>query len=156
MSMTSVNIIRTESMNADFRELVALLDQELLIRDGEEHVFYANFNKLDKISHVVVAYVEQTAVGCGALRKFSDDTAEIKRMFVQPTHRGQGIAGKVLLELENWARELGFTACVLETGEKQPEAIRLYQKSGYTQIPNYGQYEGVLNSICMRKSISNP
>lgn len=152
--MTSVKIVRTDSTNPDFRALVALLDQELLVRDGEEHVFYANFNKLDKISHVVVAHVERTAVGCGALRKFSEDSAEIKRMFVQPTYRGKGIAGKVLLELENWARELGFTACVLETGQKQPEAIRLYQKSGYTQIPNFGQYQGVVNSVCMRKTLT--
>lgn len=152
--MNSVVITRTDSANQDFKALVTLLDQELLVRDGEEHVFYASFNKLDKIAHVVVAYVDQIAVGCGALRKLSDDAAEIKRMFVQPDHRSKGIAGAVLLELENWARELGFAACVLETGEKQPEAIRLYQRSGYSQIPNYGQYQGVINSVCMRKSLT--
>lgn len=154
--MTSVVITRTDSSNPDFRTLVALLDQELLVRDGEEHVFYASFNKLDNIAHVVVAYADHTAVGCGALRKFSEDSAEVKRMFVLPAHRGKGIAGAVLVELENWAREQGFAACILETGEKQPEAIRLYQKGGYIRIPNYGQYQGISNSICMRKSIVRP
>lgn len=152
--MLSLTIARTDSSNADFKVLVALLDEELLIRDGEEHVFYATFNKLDKITHVVVAYIGQDAVGCGALRKYSDDSIEVKRMFVRPEHRGNGVAGAVLLELENWARELGFSACVLETGEKQPEAIRLYQKSGYTLIPNYGQYQGVINSVCMKKQLN--
>jgi GNAT superfamily N-acetyltransferase len=73
---------------------------------------------------------------------------------VQPAHRGKRIGAVVLIELENWARELGFAACILETGQKQPEAIRLYQKSGYTKIPNYGQYEGVENSVCMRKALN--
>jgi GNAT superfamily N-acetyltransferase len=53
--------------------------------------------------------------------------------------------------LELWAAELGYTAYVLETGRKQPEAIRIYQKAGYTVIPNYGQYKNVENSVCMTK-----
>jgi len=79
--------------------------------------------------------------------------AEIKRMFVRPERRGRGIARSILSELETWAGELGFLECILETGLKQPEAIELYRKSGYETIPNYGQYEGVENSVCMRKSI---
>jgi GNAT superfamily N-acetyltransferase len=74
-------------------------------------------------------------------------------MFVRPEHRGQRIAEKVLNELERWANELNHIHCVLETGRKQPEAIRLYQRSGYAVIPNYGQYIGVENSICMKKKI---
>ncbi|MEO6589269.1 MAG: GNAT family N-acetyltransferase, partial [Pyrinomonadaceae bacterium] len=58
---------------------------------------------------------------------------------------------KILAELENWAKELNFSECILETGLKQPEAIRLYQKSGYETILNYGQYAGVENSVCMKK-----
>ena len=74
-------------------------------------------------------------------------------MFVLPEYRGRGIASAVLSELEAWARELGYTRCILETGKKQPEAIRLYQKSGYTIIPNYGPYEQVENSVCMEKAL---
>lgn len=74
-------------------------------------------------------------------------------MFVKPECRGQGIAQAVLAELESWAGELGFKECVLETGKKQPEAIRLYQKSGYELIPNYGQYAGIENSVCMKKLV---
>ncbi len=142
---------RTTSDNPDFRHLVALLDQDLAIRDGDDHAFYAQYNKMDSIRHVVVAYEDGAPVGCGAFKSFDENSVEIKRMFVQPELRGQGIAAAILTELESWAGELGYSRCVLETGKKQPEAIRLYQKSGYGAIPNFGQYEGVENSVCMEK-----
>jgi GNAT superfamily N-acetyltransferase len=149
----AVKVIRTNSENADFRELVKLLDADLAVRDGDEHSFYAQFNMIDKIGEAVVAYEDETAVGCGAFKKYDAGAAEIKRMYVREELRGRGIAVEILTELENWAQELGFTEFVLETGLKQPEAIRLYEKSGYEIIPNYGQYEGIENSVCMRKAI---
>ena len=152
-SNNMTNLIRTNSDNPDFRELVALLDQDLQIRDGDEHSFYAQFNKIDKIREVVVAYENEKAVGCGAFKEYSASAAEIKRMFVRPENRGRGIAGKILTELETWAKELKFSECVLETGVKQPEAIRLYKKSGYETIPSYGQYLNIENSVCMKKLI---
>jgi len=148
-----INLVRTNSDNLHFRDLVALLDLELQIRDGDEHSFYAQFNKVDKIRHVVVAYENGEAVGCGAIKEYENGVAEIKRMFVKPERRGCGIAGSILSELESWANELNFSECILETGWKQPEAIGLYQKSGYETIPNYGQYAGIENSVCMRKSV---
>jgi GNAT superfamily N-acetyltransferase len=146
-----MNIIRTHSDNADFRMLVELLDAELAVRDGEDHSFYAQFNKVDAIRNVVVAYAGGEPVGCGAFKDYSPEAVEIKRMFVRGEHRGQGVAVAVLAELEKWAAELSYKECILETGLKQPEAIRLYEKSGYTRIPNYGQYEGLENSVCMKK-----
>ena len=144
---------RTTSDDADFINLVILLDQDLKIRDGLEHFFFAQFNKLDIIRNVVVYYSDNIPVGCGAFKKYDAQTVEIKRMYVKEEFRRNGIAGKILKELESWANESGFSACVLETGKKQPEAIRLYQNSGYEIIPNYGQYENVENSVCMRKVI---
>lgn len=145
---------RTTSDDTDFQNLVALLDQDLQMRDGEEHSFFAQFNKIDKIRHVVVSYVGNKPVGCGAIKKYDENTAEIKRMFVRPEFRGQGLAYFILKELELWATELNYSVCILETGKKQPEAIRLYQKSGYITIPNYGQYANVESSICMRKQLN--
>ncbi len=153
-SMTS--IVRTDSTNPDFRKLVILLDQDLRVRDGEEHDFYAAFNKIDSLAHVVVAYRSHVAVGCGAIKKYSEQVVEIKRMFVLPEYRGQRIAGVVLSELETWAGELKFSESILETGKKQPEAIRLYQKSGYSIISNFGQYQGFDNSVCMKKTLPVP
>ncbi|MFZ1683874.1 MAG: GNAT family N-acetyltransferase [Candidatus Zixiibacteriota bacterium] len=148
-----VTIVRTDSGNTDFRGLVVLLDQDLKIRDGDEHAFYATYNKIDYLKQVVVAYLNGVAVGCGAIKEFSSGVGEIKRMFVLPEYRGKGIAGKVLGELEKWGAEMGYSSCVLETGKKQPEAIRLYTKSGYSIIPNYGQYQGMENSVCMEKRL---
>ncbi len=148
-----IAIARTNSEDADFRALVTLLDAELQIRDGEDHTFYAQFNKIDSLQEVVVAYSDQIAIGCGAIKAYAEQTAEIKRMFVKAENRGKGVAGKILGELETWAKELNFDECILETGFNQLEAIALYKKSGYEMIPNYGQYIGVENSVCMKKRI---
>ena len=146
-----VEIVRVPEENEDFLGLVRLLDAELAIRDGAEHGFYAQFNKPVDLGGVVVAYLGPEAVGCGAFKRYTDSTAEIKRMFVRPEARGKRMAAAVLLELEKWAAESGFRECFLETGFKQPEAIALYKREGYEVIPNYGQYAGVENSVCMRK-----
>ncbi len=146
-----IQITRTNSNNKDFQQLVAELDADLRIRDGEDHAFYAQFNKIDAIQHVIVAYDNETAVGCGAIKQYAPGIMEVKRMYVPVERRGEGIASVVLKELENWAKELNAAKCILETGKKQPEAIALYKKNDYTLIPNYGQYENVEDSVCFEK-----
>jgi putative acetyltransferase len=148
-----VIIQRTDSSSTDFKELVKLLDADLRIKDGDDHAFYNQFNKIDTIKQVIVAYYKDIAVGCGAFKSYSEQAVEIKRMFVHPDFRGRGIAQQILQELEKWAAEMGYQSCVLETGQKQLEAIQLYLKTGYQRIPNYGQYEGIENSICMKKDL---
>lgn len=147
----NIEIIRTNSTHEDFISLVKELDKDLAIRDGDEHAFYAQFNKIDMIKHCVVAYLYNVPVGCGAIKQYEDTTMEVKRMYVLPNHRGLGIGSTILLNLETWAKELSFHKCVLETGKKQPEAIQLYTKNNYQIIPNYGQYIGVENSVCFEK-----
>lgn len=147
------SIIRTDSTNPDFQKLVKALDSELAIRDGEEHGFYSQYNKIDAIKQAIVLYQGPQAVACGAIKPYSPTSAEVKRMYTQPEYRGKGLAAQVLNELEQWAAQLGFEKCILETGIRQPEAIALYKKCGYTLIPNYGQYAGVENSVCFEKSV---
>ncbi|HTN05878.1 GNAT family N-acetyltransferase [Agriterribacter sp.] len=149
-----LTIIRTNSDNNDFIELVKQLDADLAERDGTDHLFYAQFNTIHKIKYVIIAYENDKPIACGALKAYSSGSMEIKRMYTSPDSRGKGVAGKVLGELEIWATELHCRKCILETGKKQPEAIALYQKNGYSIIPNYGQYEGVENSVCFEKDIS--
>ncbi|MEP7169870.1 MAG: GNAT family N-acetyltransferase [Bacteroidota bacterium] len=148
-------IKRTTSADADFHSLVKLLDSDLETRDGSEHSFYAQFNKIDTIKNAVVYYQNGTAIGCGAFKEYDKTTVEIKRMFVSPDLRGKGIGLKILNELEQWAAGLNYTAGILETGKKQPEAIALYKKAGYTIIPNFGQYATIENSVCMKKFLQN-
>jgi putative acetyltransferase len=144
---------RTDSGNEDFGGLVKALDAYLAVTDGDEHAFYSQYNKIDLIRQVVVCYDGETPVGCGAIKPFGDDAMEVKRMFVAPEGRNKGIASKILGELETWAKELGCSHCILETGKRQVEAVAFYKKNGYQVIPNYGQYVGVANSVCFEKSL---
>ncbi len=148
-----ISFLRTDSDNREFLALVKELDKDLAIRDGNDREFYNQFNKLDAIKNVIIAYEDKVSAGCGAIKKYSADTMEVKRMFVPLSLRGKGIAAGILKELEKWTIELGYTNCILETGKRQPEAISLYKKCGYEEIPNYGQYVNIENSVCFLKSL---
>ena len=146
-----LKIIRTNSENKDFIDLVKKLDAYLRITDGDEHAFYNQFNNIDVLKHVVVFYKDHEALGCGAIKKLEETSMEVKRMFVKEKARNKGIAKKILSELEVWAKELGYQKCILETGKRQVEAVQFYHNCGYKVIPNYGQYETMENSICFEK-----
>jgi GNAT superfamily N-acetyltransferase len=148
-----IRLVRTNNNQPDFIELVKLLDAGLAIVDGEQHNFYSQFNSIDNIPFVVVAYDDDTPVGCGAIKEYDAESMEVKRMYVSPGLRNKGIATTILSGLENWARELSYKKCILETGKRQIEAIHLYKKNGYKLIPNYGQYITVENSVCFEKEL---
>ncbi len=143
---------KTTSENPDFIQLVKMLDEYLAYVDGDDHAFYDQFNKIDALQHCIVLFEEENPVGCGAIKGYDGDTAEIKRMFVIPEFRGKGYASAILSELEKWAKELRFKKIILETGTAQKEAIKLYRKT-YQQIENYGQYKGVDTSVCFSKEL---
>jgi putative acetyltransferase len=148
----TISLRRTNASDNDFKALVAILDEDLRILDGDEHVFYAQLNKTGSID-AVVAYIDNQPVGCGAIRAFSDDAMEVKRMYTLKEYRGKGVASAIVAELEKWAEELGYVDCVLETGKRQPWAISLYEKLGYSRTENFGRYVGIENSVCFRKEL---
>ena len=148
-------IIRTNAANLDFQMLVRQLDNELAIIDGDDHDFYHQYNGINDIRYALVCYIKGTPVSCGAIKYFDEKSMEVKRMYTLPEYRGKGYASLVLDELEIWAKELGFSYCLMETGKRQKEAVALYSKNGYTVISNYGQYAGVENSVCFRKALAN-
>ncbi|MBL7730781.1 MAG: GNAT family N-acetyltransferase [Chitinophagaceae bacterium] len=148
-----MKLVRTTSADPDFAQLVSELDAFLAYIDGDEHAFYAQLNKTATLQHVVVAYDGDAPAACGAIRELEPGTMEVKRMYTKPASRGKGVAKQVLTELEKWTAELGYHTCVLETGNRQPEAIALYTKSGYSRIPNYGKYADVGNSVCFEKKL---
>lgn len=108
------------------------------------------------ITVFLVAFDEQTAVGCGGLRELDASHGEIKRMYVVPERRGTGISIALLTALEGDARGRGWDRVVLETGDRQPDAMRLYEREGYTRIPNFGYYADSALSICYEKRFSAP
>lgn len=153
MASTMITLTRTNSNNPDYQTLIEALDRYLALMDGDDHAFYAQYNGSAHINHVVIAYDLNEILGCGAIKAFDADRAEVKRMYVVPTKRQQGIAARILNELESWARELGYKQCILETGKKQLEAVSFYPRCGYNVMENYGPYAGVEDSICFRKTL---
>lgn len=147
-------MVRTTSDNKDFGDLVIQLDAYLRILDGEDHAFYAQFNKSNLLKNALVCYENEVAVGIGAYKEYDAETVEIKRMYTLPEYRGKGIAKAIVTELELWAKEEGYQFAILETGYLQKDAIGLYQKLGYEITDNFGQYIGVENSVCMKKSLN--
>ena len=148
-----IQLVRTNSANPDFVELIKKLDQYLSITDGDDHAFYDQFNKINTINHVIITYIDEKPVGCGAIKEYDYQTMEVKRMFTIEETRGKGIASMILAQLESWTIELDYKKCILETGVRQIEAIGLYKKNNYKIIENYGQYTGVEGSICFEKNI---
>jgi GNAT superfamily N-acetyltransferase len=149
-----LKLVRTDSNNPDFIALVKSLDSYLKITDEDEHDFYNQFNNIDALKQVVVAYRANVAIACGAFKPFNTSAVEIKRMFTKTEFRGQKIASQLLQELETWAQELSYKHVVLETGKRQTEAVAFYKKQHYEITPNYGQYKAMENSLCFKKTIA--
>lgn len=144
---------KTNSKDEDFIKLVKELDAFLTIRNGESDDFFSQFNGIDQLGHTIVLYLDEEPIGCGAIKQYNEDTVEIKRMYVSNKLQGRNLGLTILRALEIWAKELGNTRCILETGTMLPEAIRFYEKNNYKRIPNYDQYIGVAESVCFEKRL---
>src|SRR3712207_2893164 len=133
--------------------MVAAQQRELRVRDGglDGQVF-----PMDDDARYLVAVLDGRAVGCGAVQTLDVGTAEIKRMYVCPTHRGRGVARRLLAALEDLALREGGPVLRLETGVYLPEAIALYESAGYARIPTYGQYVTNPYSVCFGKRLPVP
>jgi GNAT superfamily N-acetyltransferase len=136
--------------------MIRALNTELAERYPEEG---ANHFRLDgeEVAEgrggFLVAYHEGDAVACGAIRRLDSETAEIKRMYVEPQFRGQGLGRRLLTRLETEGRRLGVKRIVLETGERQPEALALYERAGFRRVSPFGEYVGSPLSVCMAKEL---
>jgi putative acetyltransferase len=94
------------------------------------------------------------AAGCGGVLCVGRDYAEVKRMYVRPTFRGQGIGALILGQLEQHALARGIQVLRLEMGIAQPEAQRLYERAGFRQIPPFGAYRPDPLSLFYEKRLS--
>ena len=149
-----ITIKRTTSNDTVFQELIRKLDRELWEELNEDQATYDQYNKVPDLNTAVVIYVNDQPAASGCFKKYNADTVEIKRMFVVKEHRGKGLSKKILYELEAWAVEKGFKYALLETSVHFIPATTLYKQSGYHIIPNYDQYEGLKESVCMKKELN--
>ena len=146
----------TDGVDADFvllrRELDAYLD-ELAGALNIDRSQYIQYNQVNEIYEVVMAYAHDEPIGCASYKKYDLEVAEIKSVFVRPAHRGQGISKVMLKKLEKCAEEQGYKTLILESGEPLAAAMKVYRSLGYAVIPNYGHYVGMSDSVCMRKQL---
>ena len=153
-----VHVIAVDPHGADAQRLLAALTAEItelyadLGYDGTGGFALADVDVPRAV--LVVAYADGNPVGCGALRPYQADIAEVKRMYTVPAWRGRGVAAAVLAELERQARTFGYPIMRLETGDRQPGAIRLYERSGYRHIPTFGPYVAWSDSVCFEKPLA--
>ncbi|GGN11079.1 N-acetyltransferase [Dyadobacter beijingensis] len=145
--------LRTTSDNPHFQSLTDELDTELCRIYNTRKEDYEEYNRITGLPTVVLAYENGAPIACGCFKAHDAGTIELKRMFVKPAFRGKGIASLMVAELEKWATELGYESIVLETGIGQPEAIALYRKLGYADIPHFGEFPEESRSVCLGKGI---
>ena len=151
----SLTIREVDAGSEDAQNLMRALDEDLLRRyPGAiiRGIDAATFGAAGGI--FLVGYEEGDAVACGALRRLSDGSMEVKRMFVVGSARRRGHARALLDALERSAVRAGVTVIRLETGDGQPEAIGLYETAGYRRIPCYGEYVGSPHSHCFEKQLA--
>ena len=148
--------VRTDGKNEDFIENCRLLDMDLDRRVGRQikREKYQKFNQLDEIQEAIVVYEDQKPAGGGAIRKYDDETVELKRVFVHNEYQGRGIGSRLVSLLMEWAAELGYQRMILETGELLAESCAVYKKLGFGVIPNYGPYADMPESLCMARDLN--
>jgi GNAT superfamily N-acetyltransferase len=149
----NLEILNTDSKNIDFMKLIKLLDDDLNERYGELQKQYNKHNQVDYINDVVIIYMDEVPVACGAFKEHNIDAIELKRIFVKKENRRQGLSKLIISELEKLGRSKEYKYALLETGIKQHEAINLYENTGYEIIENYEPYIGNVNSVCMKKGL---
>lgn len=145
----------TDKEDVEFISLIQKLDKALAKNNGKEQAQYNQWNNLDHILEVVLVIDtdKNKAIGCGAYKELLPGNAEIKRVFVDSAYRRNGIGSMIMNELECLLLRRGYEMVWLETGVKQNEAQNMYIKRGYNIIDNYGQYKGLINSVCMQKQL---
>lgn len=149
-----MKFVYTDGENSDFIELCHALDGFLneLVGGEEKRAEYIPYNRLDDIHDVFIAY-DDIPVGIASFKKYDDECAEVKRVFIKREYRGRGISNKLMELVENTAKKQGYRYMILESGEPLVAAMALYRKLGYKVIPNYGQYVNMSDSVCMKKSL---
>jgi putative acetyltransferase len=157
--MKNVDIRRSTLASVDAVRLIAALNAELQAafpEPGANHFSLTNAQVATGDGAFVIAYIEDEAVGCGAVRRLDEQTAELKRMYVVPSLRGHGIGRAIVEALEREATMLGSKKVVLETGTRLAQAIKLYAGMGYAPIPLFGEYlSSPDTSLCFGKSLNS-
>lgn len=152
--MTSVRFDVTDPSSPMATELLRLFKEDVNERYPDELVRDIDIDDFVSSGGVfMVLYIDDTVAGCSAFYPLSRKSVELKRMYLKPPYRGQGMSRHMLAQLEDVARQQGFESMKLETGRRQPEAIGLYLSEAYHEIDPFGSYINDPNSICFEKPL---
>lgn len=158
--MSTIQVRRDTLASPIAVRLITALNSELMAvfpEAGATHFSLHGEQVADGQGAFLIAYLDHLAVGCGALRRLDEETAELKRMYVDPSVRGRGVGRALLDALEREARVLGVTRIILETGTRLVPAIKMYEAMGYVRIPLFGEYlSSPETSLCFGKSLTSP
>jgi putative acetyltransferase len=156
MDTSTLIVGRCDILSPTARTLIERLNAELSATYPEQGACHFRLDA-DEVAEgrgaFLVASRAQKPIGCGAIRRIDPQTGELKRMFVSPEERGRGVGHAILRALEAEARKLGLTRLVLETGVRQTQAIILYHRAGFSDIPPFGEYTTSPLSLCMAKDL---
>jgi putative acetyltransferase len=159
LALPTISVARAELHDETSRALIGVLNDELRAiypQPGATHFSLDPEQVAEGRGVFLIISQDGRPVGCGALRLLDPETAELKRMYVSPEVRGQGLGRRLVAELESQARALGVRRLVLETGVLQAAALALYQANGFQPIPLYGEYcLSPETSICLGKDLIN-
>lgn len=160
MAAETITIARAPLSAEVSRDLIAALNAELSGAYSEPGATHFSLDPEEVTTGrgaFLVIHQDGIPVGCGALRRLDAETAELKRMYVSPTVRGQGLGRRLVAALEAEAWTLGVRRLVLETGIRQTAALALYERTGFHPIPLYGEYcLSPETSICLGKALPAP
>ncbi len=155
-----IKLTTEDPTSATAQALIAALTAELEGRYEPSAGITFDVTRMPELHNVaqngvtfVVIWQNDEPVGCGAIRPMDDESVEVKRMYVAPQARGQGLSKQILAKLESLALAQGYNKTRLETGIRQPEAIGLYEKAGYQPIPCFGVYANEPMSRCYEKKL---
>ena len=148
-----MEIVHTDGKHPDYVALNIYLEEFFNELYPNRNPNNAQLNKLDTISDVFLLYDGSQPIGCAGFRKYSETSAEVKRVFVKKEYRGIKLSQRLMDCVENTAKEKGYQYLILETGEEMKAAMKLYTSRGYEIIPNYGAYKNSSKSICMSKKL---
>ncbi|MCR5331258.1 MAG: GNAT family N-acetyltransferase [Lachnospiraceae bacterium] len=153
--MERIDFVWTDGKNEEFQRFYIKTEEyySKIVGGSEKRKGFVPFNLSESISDVLLAYIDGAAAGCAGLKKYSDNDVEIKRVWVEPDHRGKQIATKMMDRIEEKARMMNFRRAILQTRPIMTDAVGLYERRGYKLIENYPPYDKLDGAICMALSL---
>lgn len=153
--MVSLHFIWTDGTSEEFHRFYLVTEEyySSLVGGKERRKDFIPYNISETIQDVLLAYIGEKCVGCAGLKKYCAKDVEIKRVWVEPAYRNKKIATQMMTKLEEKAIENGYRRVILQTREIMRDAVSLYRKLGYEQIPNYPPYDKLAGAVCYAKNL---